>query len=128
MNDATLAEIALNQVGLTTLEVRNDNELDFYRIAVWEVSAMLRSAYLAGYAGAIRAARGEEASLAFERHAMRNGVWLGEGEARDFGDDPRIRTVTTLPIHEVELTAHRWQERHASEVLIPAAIRQRRIG
>lgn len=127
MNDEIFAEIALEQIGISTLKVRSSDDLDFYRVAVWEIHEAMRSAYLAGYAAAIRAARGKEAPLPNQRHAMRNGVWLGEGEATDFGDDPRVRVVTTLPIHETGLTAYRWQERHACNVLIPLAIRQRRI-
>ncbi|WP_394540160.1 hypothetical protein PRJ39_06240 [Lysobacter enzymogenes] len=128
MNDALFAEIALEQIGITTLETRKRDELDFYSIAVWELHASLRSAYLAGYAAATRVARGEEPALPTERHTIRGNVWLGAGEAADFGSEPDIETVTTLPIPELDLLGKRWQEAHACAVLIPMAIRQRRIG
>lgn len=127
MNDALFAEIALEHMGVTTLESRKRDDLDFYNVAVWELRDVMRSAYLAGYAAALRAAHGSEPALPTERHTLTGEAWLGAGEASDYGDDPNAYTVTTLPIPEVELLSYRWQERRACDVLIPRAIQQRRI-
>ena len=126
MNDALFAEIALEQMGITTLESRKSDRLDFYSISVWSLKSAMQSAYLAGYAAALRAGRGVEAALPTQRHTLQGDAWLGEGEAADFsGAD--LTTVTTLPILEVDLLANRWSERRACDVLIPMAIRHRRI-
>lgn len=127
MNDALFNDIAIHHIGITTLETRNSTHLDFYSVAVWEIRAALRAAYLAGYAASVRAARGDGAALPTERHTMLGNVWLGEGEASDFTHADAARTVTTLPIPEIELLAYRWQERRALDFLIPEAVRQRRI-
>lgn len=127
MNDTLFAEIALEHIGITTLESRKRDDLDFYSVAVWELRDVMRSAYLAGYAAALRAAKGAGPALPTERHTMTGDAWLGAGETSDYGDDPNAYTVTTLPIPEVDLLSYRWQERRACDVLIPRAIQQRRI-
>lgn len=127
MNDALFNDIAIHHIGITTLQTRNSTHLDFYSVAVWEIHAALRAAYLAGYAASVRAARGEGIALPTQRHTMLGDVWLGEGEASDFAQSGAVRTVTTLPIPETELLAYRWQERRALDFLIPEAVRQRRI-
>lgn len=128
MDDALLTEIATQNFRLSTLETRHSDELDFHSVAVWSIRAALRSAYLAGYAASMRAVRGKETPLPTEHHTMIHGVWLGQGEAADVSDDRQAETIETLHIHEVELLASRDTERLACDVLIPAAIRQRRIG
>ena len=127
MNDMLL-EIATQNFRLTTLETRHSDALDFHDVAVWSIRAALQSAYLAGYAASMRAARGKEARLPTEHHTVLDGVWLGEGEAAEVSDDRRAETIETLHIHEVELLSRRAEERLACDVLIPAAIRQRRVG
>ena len=127
MNDV-LFEIAAQNFRLTTLETRHSDDLDFHDVAVWSIRAALKSAYLAGYAASMRATQGKEAPLPTEHHTVLDGVWLGEGEAAEVSDDRRAETIETLHIHEVELLGSRAEERLACDVLIPAAIRQRRIG
>ncbi|ENO87663.1 DUF6900 domain-containing protein [Thauera linaloolentis] len=43
-----IAEIARVHLHIETLEVRGHDSLDFHSLAVWNVSAALEAAYLAG--------------------------------------------------------------------------------
>lgn len=43
-----IAEIARVQLSIETLEVRRSDALDFHSLAVWQISAALEAAYLAG--------------------------------------------------------------------------------
>lgn len=128
MNKATLNTIAQQHLFIETLAESGINDLDFHSVSVGCVEDALTAAYLAGYAAALRAQAGNEADrLPTQRHTMRGDVWLGEGEASDWTDEPSARTVTTLPIPELELLGNRWQEHNACMVLIPTAIKQRQI-
>ena len=44
--------IARKHLGLTTLEARNSDSLDFHDLAVWSIEAALKAAYDAGLAAA----------------------------------------------------------------------------
>jgi hypothetical protein len=46
--DTLLEVIAVDELGLKTLETRNSDSLDFYDVAVWKLRAALRRAYQAG--------------------------------------------------------------------------------
>ena len=127
MNDTLYTSLAARYLNIDSLEERNRDELDFHPVAVWSVREALEAAYLAGYAAGMRAAGGAEQPLPTERHTMLGDVWLGAGEAGDLSDDPRAQTVTTAPIPETALLEFRWQEERARNVLIPQAIRDRRI-
>lgn len=129
MNRNTLTTIAQQHLRITTLDMRGNDSLDFHSLCASNLDAALTAAYLAGYAAAVRAASGSVAdALPTERHTMLGSVWLGEGEAKDWSIDPRAETIVTAPIPEVALTAHRWEEARACDLLIPTAIRQRRIA
>lgn len=56
---ADLAHIALVDGGISTLEARNSDSLDFHEIAVWNLKSLLEAAYRKGaqrgYAAAIAA-------------------------------------------------------------------------
>lgn len=129
MNSELFTTIAQQHLGVDTLRAHGSDSLDFHSVGVWGIQAALTAAYLAGYAAAMRATGGSAADvLPTERHAMLGSVWLGEGEAGDWSSDPRAETIVTAPIPEITLTAYRWQEARACDVLIPTAIRQRRIA
>ncbi|ALN83050.1 DUF6900 domain-containing protein [Lysobacter antibioticus] len=129
MNKKTLTTIAQQHLDVAILETRGSDSLDFHSVSVWGIDAALTAAYLAGYAAAVRAANGSHVdALTPERHTMLGGVWLGEGEASEWSLDQRAETVVTLPIPEIEPLAYHWTERKACDLLIPTAIRQRRIA
>ncbi|WP_223618986.1 hypothetical protein [Lysobacter sp. ESA13C] len=129
MHKRTITTIAQQHLDITPLETRGSDSLDFHSVSVWGIDAALTAAYFAGYAAAVRAANGSQAdALTTERHTMLGGVWLGEGEAVEWSLDQRAETVVTLPIPEIKLLAYHWTERKACDVLIPTAIRQRRIA
>lgn len=129
MNRKTLTTIAQQHLNVPTLDMQFNDDLDFHTRSVGALHSALTAAYLAGYAAAMRAAAGSAAdALPTERHTMLGGVWLGEGEATDWSIDPRAETVITAPIPEVALTANRRLEQRACDLLIPTAIRQRRIA
>ena len=129
MNSELFTTIAQQHLGVETLKARGSDSLDFHSVGVTEIQAALTAAYLAGYAAAMRAAGGSAADvLPTERHTMLGSIWLGEGDAEDWSTDPRAETIVTAPIPEVALTAHRWLEARACDLLIPTAIRQRRIA
>lgn len=46
--DKSLEKIALDSRGITTLEARNSDSLDFYDISCWTLKEMLKKAYMAG--------------------------------------------------------------------------------
>lgn len=51
MNEPTsdlLATIAREHLGITTLETRRSDALDFHDLAVWQIQAALEAAYRAG--------------------------------------------------------------------------------
>ncbi len=54
--DQTLTAIARDKLGITTLETRQSDRLDFHDLAVWNVAAALKAAYDAG-AASVDAAR-----------------------------------------------------------------------
>ncbi len=129
MNRKTLTTIAQQHLDLPTIDMQGNDILDFHRVCASSVDSALTAAYLAGYAAAVRAAGGNQAdALPTERHTMLGNTWLGEGDAADWSSDPRAETVITAPIPEVALTAHRWEEARACDLLIPTAIRQRRLA
>ncbi|UJB19266.1 MULTISPECIES: DUF6900 domain-containing protein [Lysobacter] len=129
MNSEIFTTIAQQHLGVDTLKAQGSDSLDFHSVGVWGIQAALTAAYLAGYAAAMRATDGSAADvLPTERHTMLGSVWLGEGEAAEWSSDPRAETVVTAPIPEVALTANRWAEAKACDVLIPTAIRQRRLA
>lgn len=129
MNRKTLITIAQQHLDVSTLDASHSDSVGFHSVSTSSIDSALTAAYLAGYAAAMRAASGSEAdALPTQRHTMVGNTWLGEGDATDWSDDPRAETIVTLPIPEVALTAYRWLEQKACEVLIPTAIRQRRIA
>jgi len=48
--DKKLMEIALDKMGIETLETRNSDSLDFHDVSVWSLKAALEAAYKAGQA------------------------------------------------------------------------------
>ena len=50
----TLERIAREELEITTLESRHNDEEDFHTLAVWEIQAILERAYAAGIAAAKR--------------------------------------------------------------------------
>lgn len=52
--DALIASIAVEDLGVPTLAIRNSDSLDFHDIAVWKLAAALRRAYQAGCTSAAR--------------------------------------------------------------------------
>ncbi len=50
----TFERIAREELSLTTLEPRNDNEEDFHRLAVWEIKTIMERAYESGFEAANR--------------------------------------------------------------------------
>ena len=50
----TFERIAREELSLTTLEPRNDNEEDFHRLAVWEIRTIMERAYESGFEAANR--------------------------------------------------------------------------
>ena len=48
--DKLIAEIAKGALSIDTLETRNMDGLDFHDVAVWQIKAALKLAYLAGVA------------------------------------------------------------------------------
>lgn len=129
MNRKTLTTIAQQHLDVSTLDANRSDAVGFYSVSTSSIDSALTAAYLAGYAAAMRAAGGSQAdTLPTERHVMVGSTWLGEGDAADWSDDPRAETIVTAPIPEVALTAYRWLEQRACDVLIPTAIRQRRIS
>ncbi|WP_148650610.1 DUF6900 domain-containing protein [Lysobacter capsici] len=129
MNRKTLTTIAQQHLDVSTLDANDSDSVGFHSVSTSSLDSALTAAYLAGYAAAMRAAGGSQAdALPTERHVMVGSTWLGEGDAADWSDDPRAETIVTAPIPEVALTAYRWLEQKACDVLIPTAIRQRRIS
>ncbi|WP_157476476.1 hypothetical protein [Lysobacter sp. Root690] len=129
MNRKTLTTIAQQYLDVSTLDAKDSDSAGLHSVSTSSLDSALTAAYLAGYAAAIRAAGGYQAdALPTERRTMVGNTWLREGDATDWSDDPRAEAIVTLPIPEVALTAYRWLEHKACEVLIPTAIRQRRIA
>ncbi|MCL1965307.1 MAG: hypothetical protein FWF69_09685 [Firmicutes bacterium] len=50
--EKTLERIAREQLGLETLETRNNDDLDFHDHGIWSLKAALEAAYKAGQAAA----------------------------------------------------------------------------
>ena len=48
--DKKLMEIALEKLGIETLERRNSDSHDFHEVSVWSLKAALEAAYKAGQA------------------------------------------------------------------------------
>jgi hypothetical protein len=48
----TLEQIAREELEITTLESRNNDEEDFHTLAVWEIETILERAYQAGFQAA----------------------------------------------------------------------------
>ncbi len=44
----TLEQIAVTHLEIETLETRNSDDLDFHSVAVWNIKAALRAAFVAG--------------------------------------------------------------------------------
>lgn len=44
----TLIGIAEKNLGIVTLETRNDDFLDFHELAIWQIKEALQDAFLAG--------------------------------------------------------------------------------
>lgn len=129
MNRKTLITIAQQHLDVSSLDMQDQDDLDFHAVCASSIDAALTAAYLAGYAAALRAAGGSTVdALPTERHTMLGSKWLGKGEAVNWSSDPRAETVVTAPIPEVALTARRWEKARARDLLIPTAIWQRRIA
>jgi len=43
-----IAKIAMDRLGIETLETRNSDSLDFHEVSVWALKEMLEAAYQAG--------------------------------------------------------------------------------
>jgi hypothetical protein len=48
----TLEQIAREELEITTLEPRNNDEEDFHTLAVWEIETVMERAYQAGFQAA----------------------------------------------------------------------------
>ncbi len=46
--DQLLNHIASKHLGISTLDTRNSDSLDFHNVAVWQIEAALRAAFDAG--------------------------------------------------------------------------------
>jgi len=55
----TLEQIAIEELEITTLEPRHDDEEDFHSLAVWEIETIMERAYQAGFEAASQARKGE---------------------------------------------------------------------
>lgn len=51
----TLEQIAREELEITTLQSRNNNEEDFHTLAVWEIETVMERAYQAGFEAASHA-------------------------------------------------------------------------
>jgi hypothetical protein len=51
--DHILTQIAKEHLGIATLQARNNDSLDFYDVAVWQVRKALKDAYDAGRAASL---------------------------------------------------------------------------
>ena len=54
-----LEQIAIEELEITTLEPRHDDEEDFHSLAVWEIETIMERAYQAGFEAASQARKGE---------------------------------------------------------------------
>ncbi len=57
--DQTLERIAREELEITTLESRHNDEEDFHTLAVWEIETVMERAYQAGFEAASQARRGD---------------------------------------------------------------------
>ena len=57
--DQTLERIAREELEITTLESRHNDEEDFHTLAVWEIATVMERAYQAGFEAASQARRGD---------------------------------------------------------------------
>jgi len=48
--DKTITKIAMDRLGIETLETSNNDILDFHEVSVWALKEMLEAAYKAGQA------------------------------------------------------------------------------
>lgn len=123
-----LATIASLYAGIRPLHSRKRFSLDVHAIHVEDLKLALTAAHLAGYAAGFRAANGsEQDTLQTEVHLMVDGEWVGAGP-EDPETWPNAEVVITAPIPEVELLNDPAMEDTACMLLIPSAVKQRRIG
>lgn len=124
----SLDTIATIYLGIRSLHSRNHFLLDKHTVHVEDLDRAMTAAYLAGYASGIRACNGsEQDKLPTEIHLMENGEWVGAGpEGRETW--PNAEVVITAPIPETNLLSDPKMEDTACMMLIPAAVKQRRIG
>ena len=54
-----LEQIAIEELEITTLESRHNDEEDFHTLAVWEIETIMERAYQAGFEAASQARRGD---------------------------------------------------------------------
>jgi len=78
----TFERIAREELSLTTLEPRHNDEEDFHRLAVWEIQTVMERAYQAGFHAA--------ASAKYIRS------WFSVGETLHDGSTQTIDTFDTL--------------------------------
>ncbi len=57
--EQTLERIAREELEITTLESRHNDQEDFHTLAVWEIETIMERAYQAGFEAASKARRGE---------------------------------------------------------------------
>lgn len=57
--DQTLERIAREELEITTLESRHNDDEDFHTLAVWEIETGMERAYQAGFEAASQARRGD---------------------------------------------------------------------
>ncbi|MFW5841557.1 MAG: DUF6900 domain-containing protein [Planctomycetota bacterium] len=55
----TLERIAQEELEITTLESRHNDQEDFHDLAVWEIETIMERAYEAGFQAASQARKGE---------------------------------------------------------------------
>jgi hypothetical protein len=57
--DQALERIAIEELEITTLDSRHNDDEDFHTLAVWEIATIMERAYQAGFEAASQARRGD---------------------------------------------------------------------
>lgn len=124
-----IATISTLFLGIRSFRIRGRDHLDFQTAHVGKLGQALTAAYLAGYAAGIRASNGSvQDTLPTEVHQMKDGEWVAAGPL-DANSLPNAEEVITAPIPEVELIkVNADMDNFACTVLIPNAVKHRRIG
>jgi len=56
--DPALERIAIEELEITTLDLRHNDDEDFHTLAVWEITTIMERAYQAGFEAASQARKG----------------------------------------------------------------------